>query len=529
MNSKKSGRSQQFFRALLRLLPFDFRWEYGEEMEEVFEQQRKEVETGKGKAGIIKLWWATLMGIFSVAPREHWDMFRQDVRYTLRIMGKNLGYTSIAVITLGLGIGANTAIFSVINGVFLQPLPYGEGQRIVVLNQQAPKAKINNLSFSVKDIEDYREQTQTLEEVVEYHSMEFTLLKDGAAERVLTGVVSANFFDVLGVKPLLGRTFYRGEDDLGSDPVFVLTYEYWQGKHGGDPDVVGKAFQMNGKMHTVIGVLPPVPQYPQVREIYMPTSHCPTRSSERFIENRSARMMSVFGRIKQGLSPRAVQSDLALIANRLGEDYPDDYPVTGGYSVRSTTLKEELTKTARPTLLALLIATGLVLLIACANVANLTLARVLRREQELAVRAALGAGRARLFRQLLTENTLVALTGGLLGVGLAYWTLDSLVAFTARFTSRANEVAMDGWVLTFTLALSVSTGILFGILPAWSARPNVVTGLQESGARATSGRGKHRLRTLLVISQVAVSFMLLIGPESAAVFFSNSPSPVKSK
>ncbi|MCH8947696.1 MAG: ABC transporter permease, partial [Acidobacteria bacterium] len=295
----------------------------------------------------------------------------QDVRFGIRMLARNPGFTAVAVLTLALGIGANTAIFSMVNGVLLRSLPYQQGDRLIVLRQQQPGAKIVNLPFSVKEILDYREQNQTLDEVVEHHIMEFTLLGRGEPQQVLTGVVSANFFDVLGVKPLLGRTFLPGEDELGTEPILVLTYEYWQGKQGGDPDIVGKTFELNGNMHTVVGVLPPVPQYPAPMDVYMPTSHCPTRSRQSFIENRTRRMMRVFGRLKPGVTPEQAQSDVAVIAQRLRQDYPDVYPEPAGYTAVSTPLKMELTKQARPTLLILMGTVGLVLLIACANVANL--------------------------------------------------------------------------------------------------------------------------------------------------------------
>jgi len=435
----------------------------------------------------------------------------QDLRYGLRILLKNPGFTAVAVLTLALGIGANTAIFSVIYGVLMRPLPYQDGDRLVVLRQQAPLARVENVPFSVKEITDYRERNQTLAAVVEYHAMAFILLGRAEPERVQTGVVSANFFDVLGVKPLLGRTFLPSDDERGADAVLVLSYKYWQQSHGGDPNIVGKTFKMNDRVHTVVGVLPPIPQYPNENDVYMSTSACPTRSSDRFIANRNARMMSVFCRLKPGVPLPQAQADIATVASNFPKEYPDSYPKSRGYGAMLAPLQEELTRQAKPTFLILLGTAGLVLLIACANVANLTLARLMRREREMAIRAALGAGQGRLIRQMLTESTLLALAGGSLGLLFAAGGLSLLIAFAARFTTRAGEISIDSSVLLFTLGISVVTGLTFGLLPAFSSKQNLVAGLKEGTSRSTAGAAGQRLRSLLIIAQVAVSFMLLIG------------------
>src|SRR5882724_1890960 len=434
----------------------------------------------------------------------------QDVRYGARILLRNPGFTLVAVLTLGLGIGANTAIFSVIYGVLMRPLPYKDGNQLVIVQQQAPLAHVLNVPFSVKEVQDYREQNQTLDAVVEHHSMSFTRLGGQEPQRVQTGVVSANFFDVLGVKPLLGRTFVAADDEHGSDAVIVLSYQYWRQSHGGDPSIVGRTFQMNNRPHTVIGVLPPIPQYPNEQDVYMPTSHCPTRSSEQFMSNRNARMMSVFGRLKPGVPPAQAQADLSTLASNLQKQYPDSYPANRGYAASVVPLQDELTRRAKPTFLILLGTAGLVLLIACANVANLTLARLMRREREMAIRAALGAGRGRLIRQLLTESVLLSFAGGVLGLVLAAGGLQLLVSFAARFTTRASEIRIDGFVLLFTLLVSVATGLIFGLMPAFSSDRNLTGALKEGGGRSSAGLQRQRVRNLLIVAQVGVSFILLI-------------------
>ena len=433
----------------------------------------------------------------------------KDVRYGLRILFRNPGFSAIAVLTLGLGIGANTAIFSVIYGVLVKPLPYKDGNQLVIVQQQAPLAHLLNVPFSVKEVQDYREQSQTLDAVVEHHSMSFTLLGGPEAQRVQTGVVSANFFDVLGVKPLLGRTFVAADEEPGADAVLVLSYHYWRQSYAGDPTIVGRVFQMNNRPHTVIGVLPPIPQYPVEQDVYMPTSQCPTRSSEQFKADRNSRMMSVFGRLKPGVPVAQAQADMSTLASNLEKQYPDSYPANAGYAASVIPLQEELTRRGKPTFLILLGTAGLVLLIACANVANLTLARLMRREREMAVRAALGAGRGRLIRQLLTESTLLSFAGGVLGLLLAAGGLQLLVGFAARFTTRASEIRIDGLVLLFTLLVSIVTGLLFGLMPAFSSDQGLSSSLREGG-RSSAGLKRQRMRNVLIVAQIGVSFILLI-------------------
>ena len=438
----------------------------------------------------------------------------QDVRYGLRTLARSPGYSAMVVLTLGLGIGANTAIFSVINGVLLQPLPYRDGQQLVLARQQASRAGTANIPFSVKEIVDYREQLDSLDGFVEYHGMAFTLLNRGEPDRVLTGVVSANFFDVLGVQPMLGRTFVGGDDHLGSEAVLLLSYSYWQQRFGGEPDIVGQVFEMNDRPHTVVGVLPPIPQYPRENDVYMPTSACPFRAAgeARMEQDRTAfRGMTAFGRLRREVSPTQFEAELATVAGRFQRDYPETYREESGYTAVSLPLFDELTESARPMLLILLGTTGLVLFIACANVANLTLARTMRREQELALRAALGAGRTRLVRQLVTETTMLALAGGALGLLLAWQGIGLLVSFAALFTTRTTQIAVDGSVLAFTLGLSLVTGLAFGVVPALASRTDVSAALKEGSSQSTDGGARHRFRAVLTVGQVALSFMLLIG------------------
>jgi len=436
----------------------------------------------------------------------------QDIRYGARGLRRNPVFALAAVATLALGIGANAAIFSVVHGVFLQALPYGGGESLVRLRQDASGINVTDTPFSPVEIEDYKARNRTLEGLAEYHSMWFVLLGKSEPERVQTGVVAANYFDVMGVRPILGRTFRAGEDVQGSEPLLVLSYDYWMRSWGGDKSIIGKGLRMNDRVHTVIGVLPPMPAYPDENDVYMPVSACPFRGRPEMYHERNHRMVQVFARVKPGISVAAATADLNNIAQGLAAQFPADYPAKGtGFAVTAVSLKDELTQSARPTFLVLFGIVGLVLLLACANVANLTLARLLRRRRELALRGALGAGRLRLARQLVTESTLVALAGGALGVLLAAGGLKLLVAFAARFTPRAREISIDTPVLLFALVVSLATGIAFGLIPAFSARRGLSEALSEGSDRSTGGAVRHRMRSALIVVQVAISFTLLIG------------------
>jgi putative ABC transport system permease protein len=519
-----------FYRGLILLYPRDFRGEYADQMMRDFADLA--CVTHDDGRSLFLLLIRTFFDTVRTATREHRTVrtrhmqhasrtndYRkaefmgttlQDLRYALRTLTKHPAFTAAAAVTLALGIGANTAIFSVVNSVLLQPLPYHDDQRLVLLEQHRPGTQ--NTGFSVQELVDYRSQSETLEEVVEYHSLNFVLLGRGDPERVQSGVVSWQFFQTLGVQPVLGRVFGADDDLLGAEPVLVLSHRYWQSSYGGDSTVVGQTVRMNDKVHTIVGVLPPVPHYPRENDVYMPSVACPFRSGPGWIDNRSVRGLTVFTRVKSGVSDQQVETEVASLAHRMRQEHPEHYPEEGvDHRVDTVRLKEQLVRNARPTLLILMGTVGLVLLIASANVASLTLARLSRREREMAMRTALGAGRRRLARQLITESMLLALVGGALGVMFAAGGLDLLVTFTARFTRRAREIDIDGSVLAFTLVVSVVTGLIFGSMPALPSRRNPADALRESGARATASTGKLRLRSALVVSQIAISFMLLIG------------------
>ncbi len=438
----------------------------------------------------------------------------KDIRYGIRTLMKSPGFALATVLTLGLGIGANTAIFSLISGVLLKPLPYANADRLVLVQQAAPLAGRANAGVSVREYYDYREQVREFDELVEYHQMSFDLLKRGEPDRVSTGVVSHNFFDVLGIKPILGRSFVKEDDLPGAEAVLILSYSYWQSKFSGDPNIVNQVFQMNDRPHRVIGVLPNVPHYPNENDVYMSVSACPFRAAAETqqLQNRRAfSILNVFGKLKPEASREAAAASVTAICRRFTHDHPDAYSPGSGFTASLRDVREQLTQNARPMLFILLGTAGLILLIACANVANLTLARVLRRDRELALRGALGADRGRLIRQLLTESSLISLAGGVLGLVFAVSTLGMLTRFVSRFTARTGEIAIDLRVLAFTLVVALATGVFFGILPALASKVDLASAMKQ-GAKGSGGQSQRgRLTRGLIVAQVAVSVVLLTG------------------
>jgi predicted permease len=447
--------------------------------------------------------------------RYFFDHLRQDLVYGVRGLIRNPGFTAVVVVTLALGIGANTAIFSVVHGVLMRPMPYHTPERLVILHQAAPKIGESSFGFSVPDFTDFRAKTRAFSAMSEYHSMWFILLGRPDPERVQTAVVSDNFFDLLGVKPLLGRTFEPGEDKQGAAPVLVLSYKYWQKSFGGDPNVVGQVFQMNDKPHTIVGVLPPLPAFPNLDQVFMPAAACPFRGAEHVLMNRNGRIIShVFARMKDGVTWAQALGDARRVGLELADTYPQNYPMSDGYTVRMESIAEAFTGRSRTPLFVLLATSAFVLLIACANVANLSLSRLVLRDHELAMRVALGAGRGRILQQLITENLLLAALGGIAGLALAGWGLAGLTKYAAAFLPRADEIAISGPILFFTSVISLLTGLLFG---SWPRLPgsDALFGTLKDGKRSAGGHGRG-LRSLLIIGQVAISVPLLVGAALSA-------------
>jgi predicted permease len=431
----------------------------------------------------------------------------QDIRFAVRTLAKTPVFTVIAIVTIGLGIGANTAAFSMVNGVLLRRLPYGADDLLIRVKQ--PSANSPDSRFSVPEIKDYRAQVKSLAGVAEYHSMPFQWFGDGEPQRVQTGVVSDNFFDLLGVKAIIGRTFRPGEDPVEAPPVVVISYRYWMQKLGGDPKILGRIFTMNNKVHTVIGVLPPLPSYPDENDIWLAAGACPFRAG--IIDNRRGRLVQMYGVLAPGATVAQAASDIATVSARLHAQFPEAYPAAPKLATLVAPLHDELTAQSRPLFLTLLGAAGFVLLIAMTNFANLMLARQLRRQREIALRQALGAGRTRLFRQLVTESLCVSIVGGLFGIAVAYSGLGLLRSLASRVTPRASEISIDTNVLLFALASSVIVGLVAAIVPLLRFGASLSEALRAGSTTATATRGDGRVRSLLVGAQVATAFVLLVG------------------
>jgi putative ABC transport system permease protein len=429
----------------------------------------------------------------------------QDLRYGARMLRKRPGFTLVAIITLALGIGANTAIFTVIYAVLLRPLPFDEPDRVVWM-WGAVRERGNRASVTPLDFLDYRARNQSFAEFAAAISIpiSFNLTGNGEPERLSGAVVTTNYFAALGVRPMLGRSFVGEEEQAGRDRVVILSHGLWQRRFGADPAIIDRTVTLDGQSLTVVGVMPPKMRFPSDADLWRPMSF----DAAPEMKQRRAHFLRPIGRLKAGVTVEQAQAEIDAIARQLEEQYPE---TNTNWTMLLVPLEERIVGDIRPTLWVLLGAVAFVLLIACSNVANLLLARAAARYKEIAIRLAMGASRWHIIRQMLTESILLAVAGGALGVLLALWGVDVLLSFSDASIPRAAEIGINATVLGCTLAVSFITGTLFGLVPALgSSRPDLHDTLKE-GSRSVSGGARHRLRSLLVIAESALAVVLLIG------------------
>ena len=434
-----------------------------------------------------------------------------DIRYALRALRHSPAFTVVVVVTLALGIGANTAIFSVVRGVLLKPLPHREGDRLLYFRQSIDGPGGDNVLFSVPEIRDFREGAKSFSGIAEYSPITFTLRGTDDAVHVDAGLVTGNFFEVMGLRTVLGRVTRPSDDGIGVPPVIVLAHDFWLKRYGGDPGIVGKQIQLDGKSVTVIGVLEPAPFFPNqvVGLLNMVISEHHTSAT--MVQGRTHRMTEMVGRLAPGATVEKARAEIAGIYGRMQREYKDAYDPGSHYRVAVIPFKEAMGERAKLTLMLLMSAAAFVMIISAANVANLTLMRGVRREHELVVRAALGAGTSRLRRLLLVENLMLTFMGATLGLGIAIGGVKLLTALAARYSTRANEIRLDIVALAFALGISVVIALLLSFLASLPKEGKFASAI-SSGARRMSGSlKKQKLQRALVVAQVAISVVLLAG------------------
>jgi putative ABC transport system permease protein len=432
------------------------------------------------------------------------DKLWQDLRFSLRTLLKRPGFTVVAMLTLGLGIGANTAIFTVVNGVLLRPLPYPEPDRLVQVHDIDARQNISESNVSPANFADWRDQNRVFESIAAYRTSGFDLTAADPPERLPGAAVSASFFSVLGVKPALGRTFSAEEDQPAGAHLIVISHALWQRRFGGEANIIGRTLLLNSGQCTVIGVMPPEFKFPEQAQLWAPIAFSLAELSQ-----RGSHYNWAIARLKPGIPLDQAQADMNAIARHLEQQYPE---TNKGRGVRLVLLHEQLVGPVRLALLVLLGAVGLVLLIACANVANLTLARAASRYREIAIRLALGARRWRIIRQLLTESLMLSLVGGALGVALAFWTNDLLQSILPADLPRRSEIRTDFAVLGFAFLISALTGVLFGVMPAFQgSNLNLIESLKEGGRLSVAGSLRRWTRQVFVVCEVALALVLVIG------------------
>jgi putative ABC transport system permease protein len=495
--------SERIYRLLLHCYPHDFRVEYQPEMIALFRRRMRDENAAV-------LWPETVADLVCTSLKEHLRMLFQDLKYALRMLRRAPVFSAAAVLTLALGVGANTAIFSVVNAVMLQPLPFPESGRLVRVWETNLKRNIQSFSASVPNFVSWKEQARCFEEIGAFGGASLNLTGDGEPERLLAGAITANVIPLLRIKPMLGRAFLPEEEQPNGARVAILSERLWRRRFAADPAIVGRSIELNGTLRQVVGIAPPALQFPTNAEIWVPMRIDLAR------ENRGNHVISVIGRLRDRVTLAQADSQLKAIAAAMEQTYPGS---NVGWSVRMAPFYEWIVpERIRTALTVLFGAVSLVLLTACVNVANLLLARAVSRSRETAVRLAMGASRRRIARHLLTESSVLAVLGGIAGALLAYWAVAGLKQLLADSIPRGTEIHVDAPVLAFALGISIVTGLLFGIAPLHqTADANLNHALKEGGRTSTATR--QWMRQALVVAEIAMATMLAIGASLLAQSF----------
>ena len=518
MPDRHASRADRIFRRLLRLFPAEFRGDFGDEMTAAFRDQRRDVLARGGAMSAFRLWRDTLGGVFTTAPREHLDLLSSDVRYALRGLRRNPAFTVVAVLALAIGIGANTAVFTIINGVLLRALPYRDPGELVAIYERMPAAPVPKFEFSAPDFEFIRASARSFDGMFTFRSQSLELSGVTEPQRITGARVSPDMFPLLGASPMLGRAL-TPEDDALNAKVAVIDYGLWSRAFGRDPQVIGRTISLDRQPYTIVGVMSDRFQFPprgaqrnfEPASVLLPIAYSPR-------ERQAWGMMynnTLVARLKTGVTFEQARAEIASLAPSLIAQYPPILQRAGflnGLVLPMSRLTDEVVGDSRRMILVLMGAVAIVLLIGCADVANLMLTRAGSRQRELAVRSALGASPARVVRQLVTEGIVLAAIGGAAGLVLARASMDAMLSLAGDALPRAESVAFDRRVVAFTAALALVTPLLFGVMPALRAALRATfDALKEGSHGASAGRDRQRVLGGLVVAQFALALMLSVG------------------